>query len=55
VSYDDMGPIGEDKRWDDHYKFAEFLQSEYPQVYVPDPLFFFYLLPESLSLSVLTR
>ncbi|KAH8085208.1 putative Gly-X carboxypeptidase [Filobasidium floriforme] len=33
VSYDDMGPIGEDKRWDDHYKFAQFLQAEYPRVY----------------------
>ncbi|GHJ89068.1 hypothetical protein NliqN6_5470 [Naganishia liquefaciens] len=33
VSYDDMGPVGEDDRWKPHFKFEEFLKSEYPRVY----------------------
>ncbi|QDS71726.1 hypothetical protein FKW77_008694 [Venturia effusa] len=32
-SFDDMGPIGEDKRWDIFYQFAEFLETEFPRVH----------------------
>jgi hypothetical protein len=34
VSYDDMGPVGEDPRWKPHEDFARFLEKEYPRVYV---------------------
>lgn len=32
-SYDDMGPIGEDKRWDVMYDFADYLKNTFPRVY----------------------
>lgn len=32
-SFDDMGPVGEDKRWDAHYAFDEFLEREFPLIY----------------------
>ncbi|KAJ9094391.1 hypothetical protein QFC20_006893 [Naganishia adeliensis] len=33
VSYDDMGPVGEDPRWNPHTDFAQFLEREYPRIY----------------------
>ena len=33
MSFDDMGAIGEDKRWDIMYDFAAFLEKTFPQVY----------------------
>ncbi|KAH8878798.1 carboxypeptidase S [Thozetella sp. PMI_491] len=32
-SYDDMGPIGEDERWDAMYKFAEYLERIFPAIH----------------------
>lgn len=32
-SFDDMGPIGEDKRWDVMYDFAEYLKKTFPRVH----------------------
>ena len=29
-SYDDLGPIGEDKRWDVFYGFADYLEATFP-------------------------
>ncbi|KAJ9102005.1 hypothetical protein QFC19_004930 [Naganishia cerealis] len=33
VSYDDMGPVGDDPRWAPHVDFQKFLEDEFPQVY----------------------
>ncbi|KAK8203371.1 hypothetical protein M8818_005262 [Zalaria obscura] len=33
MSYDDLGKIGEDKRWDVFFKFEEYLQKTYPLVH----------------------
>lgn len=32
-SFDDMGKIGEDKRWDVMYKFADFLKRTFPRMH----------------------
>lgn len=32
-SYDDMGPIGEDKRWDKLYEFADYLEATFPRMH----------------------
>jgi Gly-Xaa carboxypeptidase len=32
-SFDDMGPVGEDKRWDIFQQFHDYLSRTYPQVY----------------------
>jgi Gly-Xaa carboxypeptidase len=32
-SYDDMGPIGEDSRWDIFYQFSDYLKSQFPGVH----------------------
>lgn len=32
-SYDDMGPIGEDKRWEVMYPFAEYLEATFPRMH----------------------
>ncbi|KAI0629263.1 carboxypeptidase S [Trametes polyzona] len=32
-SYDDLGPVGEDKRWDVFAKFHEYLEKTYPRVF----------------------
>jgi Gly-Xaa carboxypeptidase len=33
MSFDDMGKIGEDKRWDIFYEFAQYLKDTFPQVH----------------------
>lgn len=33
VSYDDMPSQANDSRWDPHFAFAKFLESEFPTVY----------------------
>lgn len=33
VSYDGMGPIGEDKRWDIFYDFASYLKEQFPLIH----------------------
>lgn len=33
MSFDDMGAIGEDKRWDIFYEFADYLKATYPKVH----------------------
>jgi Gly-Xaa carboxypeptidase len=33
ISYDDLGPIGEDKRWDVMFDFAEYLKATYPRLH----------------------
>lgn len=32
-SYDDLGPIGQDKRWDIFYQMEEYLKAKYPTVF----------------------
>ncbi|PGH13916.1 hypothetical protein AJ79_03331 [Helicocarpus griseus UAMH5409] len=32
-SYDDLGPIGEDKRWDIFYKVEQYIKAHYPTVF----------------------
>ncbi|KAI3335166.1 peptidase family M20/M25/M40 [Ustulina deusta] len=32
-SYDDLGPVGEDPRWDTMYQFADYLKSTFPLVH----------------------
>ncbi|KAI1284705.1 peptidase family M20/M25/M40 [Xylaria sp. FL0933] len=32
-SYDDLGPVGEDSRWDTMYDFADYLESTFPLVH----------------------
>ncbi|RWA12710.1 hypothetical protein EKO27_g2383 [Xylaria grammica] len=32
-SYDDLGPVGEDSRWDTMYDFADYLKSTFPHVH----------------------
>jgi Gly-Xaa carboxypeptidase len=33
ISYDDLGPIGEDPRWDIFYDFAEYLKQHFPLIH----------------------
>ena len=33
VSYDDLGPVGEDPRWDVHYDMAAYLKRTFPRVH----------------------
>jgi len=33
VSFDDLGPVGKDKRWEIFYKFADYLKVTYPRVH----------------------
>lgn len=33
MSYDDLGPIGEDKRWDIFYDFAAYLKEQFPLIH----------------------
>jgi hypothetical protein len=34
-SFDDMGPVGEDPRWDIFEQFHDYLQESYPRMYSP--------------------
>ena len=34
-SFDDMGPVGEDPRWDVFHEFHDYLAKIYPNVYDP--------------------
>jgi hypothetical protein len=36
-SFDDMGPVGEDPRWDVFQEFHDYLEKIYPKVYIPAP------------------
>ena len=43
-SFDDMGPVGEDPRWDIFQEFHDYLEKTYPLMYSPSPRISFLML-----------
>jgi Gly-Xaa carboxypeptidase len=35
ITYDSMGSVGKDPRWEVFFKFSDYLKKTFPQVYAP--------------------